>query len=124
MLSEAMCTVGRTLVVIERTVSAIGSRRPICRELFLALFSSAAWAKPVATESATRAGPALTRASTSASSSTVPMALVRPGVKNRAFDPNSVPETLKRTSPTTRTASDPKKVPRATDPAAVEPGAS
>ena len=40
-LSVAFWTVGRTLVVIDRTVSAIGSSRPICSVLFPRLCSSA-----------------------------------------------------------------------------------
>ena len=46
MLSVALWTVGRTLVVIDRTVSAIGSSRPIWSVLLPRLCSSAASAKP------------------------------------------------------------------------------
>ena len=49
--------VGWTLVVIDRTVSAIGSSRPIWSVLLPDLCSSADWAMPVPRAANTREGP-------------------------------------------------------------------
>ena len=58
MLSVAFCAVGRTLVVIERTVSAIGSSRPICSVLLPRLCSSADAEIPAPIAAKTREAPA------------------------------------------------------------------